>query len=208
MKHLWITVGNSDFDRKRLNLANLPYPLASYAPATAISKGNDNVVLPKNRYKCEIGVELAFKVKHDLFRVDDDIIKESIDGYYLCISLSDYFHLKSIMRPNSRDIGVCEYYSRWNDRSNCLVRLRNFDWKKIQAENKKPVKVNNVLFEAFHYTQSPHKIAKFLSSFTRLYKDTIICLGQVGRLPYHESGNNEINVNYLNIDHIVKIKGS
>ncbi len=182
MASFWITAGNTKFDRKRMRLKKLSYPLAYYSPATAFG-WNTPIVLPSEYSQLGLGVELAVSIKTKLANADKEKAEQAIDEYFCCTGLSNYWHLSRIHKPTPRDKGVCEYYSRWNDSANTLFKLNALSLHQtgglvcqMESEHGEKLVVN---YETDH---SASEILSFLSKFTTLFPGTIICLGQAGRL--------------------------
>jgi hypothetical protein len=198
-------VGNSAFDRKRLNLKKLPYPLASYAPATALLFDIDKPVLLSRKNQLKIGFEIAFKVNDDLFMIDEEKVRECIREYYLCMSFYDESHLKKIRQPTERDVGVCEYYARWNDGSNLMFKLHS-----ITASDVKNPKID-VLFGSKtycfenHYQHQMEEITSFLASFTKIYKQTFITMGLIGQIDLSDSNSTKLTATIKSEKHTITI---
>lgn len=199
MNYFWVTVGNTPFERKRFGLEELPYPLACYAPSTAFSHGEERIILPSERSGTEIGFELAVKTDRRLFQADKSGIESAVGRYYLCAGLSNNIHLDKIYAPTIRDKGVCEYYSRWNDNANCLIELPECRWEDL-LDSQIRVEAHDEMVLKLEYLHNPVKILSFLSSFTPLFSNTFICLGQLGRLPVQEKATYTIKLKTLDFE--------
>jgi hypothetical protein len=192
VKHFWITVGNSDFDRKRLGLQRLQYPLVSYAPATALRLDIHGEAHLPNKNGNKMGIELAFRVDKDLFMVDKDKVSESIQDHYLCVSFYDRSHLHNIENPTERDVGVCEYYARWNDGANLMRKLEAIN----SSDVGKPIIEVQLGGETYcfedRYLHTPRDITSFLASFTPVNKMSYITMGLIGQVDLPDANSIEL----------------
>ena len=199
MNYYWITAGNTDFDRKRMHLQELPYPLIYYSPATAF-RHNAPLILPHEHFQVELGVELAVSINKQLFQTNEAEAGQAIAECFCCAGISNYYHLEKIHQPTPRDKGVCEYYSRWWDSANILFKLPPSSAEEMNGLECLVESDNGNKLTFLHLPlHSPDKILSFLSSFTPLFSGTTICLGQGGRIKIaaSESSNHRIAIPQL-----------
>ena len=185
------------YDIKRLGLDVLPYPLLYYAPLTAFTFRKPINYLPKNNEKVEVGFEIVLKVRSTIYQHKDIYFNKMIESYRLCVGLASDRHLKEISNPTNRDIGVCEYYSRWSDKSNWIGEFRCDEWEDLKNDKIIVKNSRNIIEARINYIHGPNLILNFISSFTPIYKNSYICLGHLARLQFVENERYEITIKSL-----------
>jgi len=199
MKYFWITVGNTLYDIKRLGLDVLPYPLLYYSPSTAFKFKKSSIYLSEKHEKVEIGFEIVAKVGSDVYQNRKVDLKKVIESYCLCVGLSTNKYLKEMTDPTDRDIGVCEYYSRWSDNSNLIKDLKCSEWKELHDDKIIVKNSKNKMEIRINYFHNPIEILNYISSFTPIYKNTYICLGHLDRIQFIENESYDITVESLGV---------
>lgn len=200
MKHYWVTFANTNYDALRLDVARLNYPLSMHVPQLAFSA--DNVIsVSEKTEKFQIGVELAVKLRSDIFCESKEAAAKAIESCHLAISVTNSFHIDGIrsriVTPSDQDEADSEYYTRWWEKSNSISEeldscFESLAGREIELEGRGFHRSGNI--EYFH---SPAEIVHFVSNINRLYKGTFICLGHIFRQELNVAKADEMEIKAL-----------
>lgn len=200
MKHYWVTFANTDYDASRLDVARLSYPLSMHVPQLAFSE--DNVIsVSEKTEKFQVGVELAVKLRSDIFCESKESASKAIESCHLAISVTNSFHIDGIrsriVTPSDQDEADSEYFTRWWEANNSISEKLDSDFedlagREIEFEGKGFHQSANI--EYFH---SPAEIVHFVSNINRLYKGTYICLGHIFRHELEVAQADEMEIKAL-----------
>ena len=157
-----------------------------------------------------MSAEIAFLTGSDLKVGDSCNNIDLIDSFYLVISSTNNFHIKEmknrIVNLSDQDESDAEYYTRWYDQSNIVsCELPNsrldadFYQNTLYGNNLEFEYCNVKINEKIKYYHSPIDILKFISSFTPVYKGTLICMGNLFRQEFqlkdHNYGTAHVKIN-------------
>ncbi len=184
MKNFWVTFANTDFDSKRLKEPKLEYPLAMHVPFFAFNFDNA-ISVSKKTDKFEIGIELAIKLKDDIFQLEKQDALNAIESYHVVISVTNKYHINGIkdrvVLQSDQDESDSEYFTRWWENSNSISGVIDCCWEELQGKDIKLAGLNFNKSDTISYYHKPEDIIHFVSNINKLYKGTYICLGHILR---------------------------
>lgn len=169
-KVLWLNFSGSQSNREFYQIEKTPYPLAYN--------------LPPQSWSCETQINVLEQMKDLILAVDLVYVNGIKDSYALCVGLIDASFLNAIESPSVRDVGVCQYYSRWNERSNIIspeFNLKTTDLVEIEITSNNMV---NLISNSFDLSRN--QIAGFFESFNEVKEGDLVSLGNFSLINLEE----------------------
>ncbi|MDA9101234.1 fumarylacetoacetate hydrolase family protein [Omnitrophica bacterium] len=199
MPHYWLTYGNNRTDADRLQVMELPYPLSYHIPQMAFSDQGSSFYHSPKEEDHEVGVEILFKINRQLRNASAAEAHEAIESFHSGFSVTNRWHIRQVEAHSNyltdQDEADIEYYSRWWDKSNVIGPVLDAQWGDLAGKHlifKVGIQERTTDINYFH---SPVQILRFVSSFTTLYPETYLGMGQLIRIPYSSSeGRTSVSV--------------
>ena len=184
-KHFWLLIGNSVASKKVFGIEVLNYPLAYHLPFSSLIINESECFVQKHSRTILVSCEIAFEISKSTRNVEKKDLERCIGGYRVCIGLADTAFVDRLHNKTEREIGCCDFYSRWGDGATCIGPLvTTVSWESLKESNMNLIIDGKSVLttSAQNYLHSPVDFLAFLVDYVTFNSGDIVSLGRVNEV--------------------------